>query len=244
MRLIIDPPTPGSKNMSLDEALLHSVAAGASPPTLRFYQWCEPTLSLGYFQKLEDRQQHASSLACPIVRRSSGGGAILHDHELTYSIAMRVDDRFGSRELYTQVHEALIEVLAEWSIAAELFSGEAPADSRQAFLCFQRRTPGDVVLRGAKVCGSAQRRVGSAVLQHGSLILSQSLAARELPGLRELGCDRLPEAKEIIGAWITALQKRLELGRLEQGEWTSLESDAANRWERDRYGESGWLARR
>jgi lipoate-protein ligase A len=244
MRLIIDPPTLGAKNMSLDEALLHSVAAGTSPPTLRFYQWSEPTLSLGYFQKLEDRQQHTSSLACPIVRRSSGGGAILHDQELTYSIAMQVDDRFGSRELYTQVHEALIEVLAGRSMVAELFSGEPPAECRQAFLCFQRRTPGDVVLRGAKVCGSAQRRVGTAVLQHGSLILSQSRAAPELPGLRELGGDRLSETREIIGAWITALHQRLELGSLDQGEWTSLESEEANRWERVRYGEIVWLARR
>jgi hypothetical protein len=157
---------------------------------------------------------------------------------------MRADDRFGSRELYTQVHAALIEVLAGWSIIAELFSGEAPAECRQAFLCFQRRTPGDVVLRGAKVCGSAQRRVGSAVLQHGSLLLSKSLAAPELPGIRDLGGDELPETREIVVAWITALQQRLELGSLLQGEWTSQEREAAGHWERERYGESGWLARR
>lgn len=244
MRLIIDPPSLGVKNMSLDEALLHSVAAGTSPSTLRFYQWSQPTLSLGYFQKLEDRQQHAASRACPIVRRSSGGGAILHDQELTYSIAMRVDDRFGSRELYTQVHAALIEVLAEWSMIAELFSGEPPEERRQAFLCFQRRTPGDVVLRGAKICGSAQRRAGSAVLQHGSLLLLRSPAAPELPGIGDLGGDQLPETREILGAWITALQQRLELGSLIQGEWAFHEQEDADRWETERYGESGWLARR
>src|SRR5688500_20216584 len=86
-RLLLDVPAPGAWNMAVDEALLES-AALENRCTLRFYRWSEPTLSLGYFQRYEDRRQHAASLSCACVRRASGGGAILHDHELTYSLAV------------------------------------------------------------------------------------------------------------------------------------------------------------
>ena len=72
--------------MAVDETLLES-AAETSATTLRFYRWDRPTLSLGYFQQTADRTQHPESADCPLVRRSSGGGAIVHDHELTYSLA-------------------------------------------------------------------------------------------------------------------------------------------------------------
>src|SRR5262245_57717493 len=87
IRLLSDPPAPGAWNMAVDEVLL-TAAAASGQATLRFYTWNEPTLSLGYFQAAADRQQHAASLACTLVRRASGGGAILHDRELTYSVAL------------------------------------------------------------------------------------------------------------------------------------------------------------
>ena len=86
-RLFIDPPAPGSWNMALDETLLESAADGGES-SLRFYGWSQPTLSLGYFQPYDDRCQHAASRNCPAVRRASGGGAILHDREITYSFAL------------------------------------------------------------------------------------------------------------------------------------------------------------
>src|SRR3954447_24341632 len=86
-RLIIDPRAPGPHNMAVDEALLID-AAEHNTAALRFYSWNEPTLSLGYFQNYADRHQHAASLACAVVRRQPGGGAILHDRELTYSLAL------------------------------------------------------------------------------------------------------------------------------------------------------------
>src|SRR6185295_18138238 len=101
MRLLIDPPGGGAWNMAVDEALLET-AATTGQATLRFYQWQEPTLSLGYFQSVADRQQHAASLDCPVVRRASGGGAILPDRELTYSVAL--PQPVASSALYDACH--------------------------------------------------------------------------------------------------------------------------------------------
>ena len=82
--------------MGVDEALLmDAVENGVA--TLRFYQWSEPTLSLGYFQRYADREQHTASRNCAVVRRQTGGGAILHDRELTYSLALPANHRIGSQ---------------------------------------------------------------------------------------------------------------------------------------------------
>src|SRR5581483_5910324 len=82
-RLLIDPPAAGAWNMSVDEMLLERTSAEGGFQ-LRFYQWNEPTLSLGYFQAVQDRAGHEASRGCALVRRLSGGGAILHDRELTH----------------------------------------------------------------------------------------------------------------------------------------------------------------
>src|SRR3569833_2236254 len=84
-RLIVDESRGGELNMAIDELL-----ADAARPVLRFYAWRPATLSLGYFQAYADRHAHAASLGCPVVRRSSGGGAIVHDHEITYSLVVPV----------------------------------------------------------------------------------------------------------------------------------------------------------
>ena len=88
-RLIIDPPAAGSWNMAVDEALLRS-AGESRQLTLRVYQWEQPTLSLGYFQAHERPAEHAASQPCPVVRRATGGGAIVHDREITYSLTAPV----------------------------------------------------------------------------------------------------------------------------------------------------------
>ena len=94
-RWMWDEPASGAWNMALDEALLES--AGDDPmATLRFYRWSEPTLSLGYFQRSAERAAHIASRDCPLVRRASGGGAILHDAELTYSLTIPTTDRWSA----------------------------------------------------------------------------------------------------------------------------------------------------
>src|SRR5438874_5319096 len=145
-RLIIDLPAEGQWNMAVDEALLESAAAGL--PTLRFYPWQVPTLSLGYFQNAADRAQHAASLACPLVRRTTGGGAIVHDRELTYSFAAPQTDRRDARAaaLYNAFHETLADVLASLDVQAHLYRSQPLVEIGQdePFLCFQRRAEGDV----------------------------------------------------------------------------------------------------
>src|SRR3954463_4715971 len=188
--------------MAVDEVLLMDAVENGNA-TLRFYQWSEPTLSLGYFQQLASRQQHFASRNCAVVRRQTGGGAILHDHELTYSLILPPADPLtrNTSQLYNAVHAAFIAALSKDSQNAGLerslkCRGKQAADESQdePFLCFQRKSPGDVVLAQPddstvarvpprKVLGSAQRRHRGAILQHGSLLLEQSTAAPELAGL-------------------------------------------------------------
>jgi lipoate-protein ligase A len=221
-RLLLDPPAAGAWNMAVDETLLQA-AAVEGQCTLRFYQWAEPTLSLGYFQAYADRGQHEASRRAAVVRRASGGGAIMHDFDVTYSLAVPerhplAADRLGT---YRIVHDALVAVLADLGIEASLFACGAPglgcgneiapsqpAFPRQPFLCFQRRAPGDVLVCGEKVAGSAQRRCRGAVLQHGSVLLARSPAAPELAGLKELAAATIL-VEEFIQAWLEELSPAL-----------------------------------
>jgi lipoyl(octanoyl) transferase len=173
--------------MAVDEALLEA-ADEERIATLRFYEWAEATLSLGYFQPAADRRQHPASLECPLVRRSSGGGAILHDRELTYSFAMPMERQSAAHatRLSLSIHEALTAALAMLGISARLCQATGPRSAEQPFLCFARRAVGDLLVSDCKIAGSAQRRRRGAILQHGSVLLASSRFAGELPGLREL----------------------------------------------------------
>jgi lipoate-protein ligase A len=201
-RILFDPPASGAWNMAVDEALLEA-AADERSCALRFYRWEEPTLSLGYFQVYDDRRRHAASASCPVVRRASGGGAILHDVELTYSLAVPNRHPLAVDRLrtYRVVHQALIDVLADWGVPGEWFVGDS---RREAFLCFERRSSGDVLVGGVKVAGSAQRRRRGAVLQHGSVLLARSDAAPELDGIKER-TGMVIRVEELMEAWSARL---------------------------------------
>ncbi|MBB73410.1 MAG: hypothetical protein CMJ75_02725 [Planctomycetaceae bacterium] len=204
--LLIDTPGAGDWNMAVDEWLLQT-AGDRTSPVLRFYRWAEPTLSLGYFQHHADRNQHAGSLNCPFVRRASGGGAILHDKELTYSLTLPINDRFSSMALdhYYDLHRSLIETLGEWSITATLV--DPGQRDNTAFLCFQRRSPGDVVIADTKIAGSAQRRSAGSILQHGSVLLRSSKAAPELPGIQQ-ATDCSIDIDDLMCCWRARLLSR------------------------------------
>jgi lipoate-protein ligase A len=184
-RIIVDrQPASGAWNMAIDEALLETAVAGG-PPTVRWYLWDEATLSLGHFQTMEDVRNDPRFNGLPVVRRLSGGGAVIHHHELTYSCTLPGSHPLAQdpRQLYGLVHGRIIEILAEFGFTTALRGRRTDAGQPGKFLCFGRGDDFDVVTEGHKVLGSAQRRRKGAVLQHGSLVVRQSEWAPEFPGL-------------------------------------------------------------
>ena len=160
-------------NMGLDEALLES-AEGS--PTVRFYSWRPDTLSLGYFQRFSDVP--GVEKAGAVVRRITGGGAIHHVRELTFSIAASLDHplyRGPIADSYTRVHEAIRAALAEVGVPAEIRGArDRVSDRTGTGMCFHKSSAIDLVWGDRKGVGSAQRRKGGRVLHHGSIKLGGS----------------------------------------------------------------------
>lgn len=176
IRVLNDPPMDGPTNMARDEAVMLQVGQNLSPPTLRLYQWISPTISLGYFQRCADYEAlEAPAGDLPVVRRLTGGGAILHDLELTYSLSLPVDHPFlqnGPKRLYEVAHEAITKVLASLDIQVQPCGvSDDSGAAKGPFFCFARRHAYDLLLGDAKMVGSAQRCKPTVVLQHGSIIL-------------------------------------------------------------------------
>lgn len=191
-RLFIETePQPGRWNMAVDEALLDGVIAGA-PPVMRWYQWSEPTLSLGYFQQFAEVQAHPRWQNTPVVRRLTGGGAILHDREWTYSCVIPASSTLVKHpyDLYDIIHNAIIDWFRTAAGISLSMRGVTQHHPVEPALCFLRADSHDICFDGQKVLGSAQRRRKGALLQHGSLILEQSPATPEIPGLCDLSQQR------------------------------------------------------
>lgn len=178
LKLIIDPPLAGQMNMAIDQDILNAVNAGESGPVLRFYRWIEPTISLGYFQKETEVELLDEQLRnLPVVRRITGGGAILHDKELTYSLTVPLEASAAVNDLYSLVHDIIIDQLNDKGINAGYRGFSDTGNSQRGpFFCFARNHSLDIVTSNGKILGSAQRRLKNAVLQHGSLILEKSFS--------------------------------------------------------------------
>lgn len=192
LEVIVEPaPRSGADNMAIDESLLVS-AIEHKTRTLRLYRWREPTVSLGYFQKEDDPVLQTRFAGLPRVWRLSGGGALLHDREITYSITLPDGHPLADAPtlLYDQVHAALVALLNDLGAPAQV-RGEK-REQPEPFLCFGRGDPRDIVLAGHKIVGSAQRRRRGAILQHGALLLEHSPYAPEFPGLFNLA----PETRQ------------------------------------------------
>lgn len=174
LRVLQHPPGPAAWNMGLDEALLRC----AREPTLRLYEWRPAAVSLGWFQRFADFADLPPHV--PIVRRLTGGGAIWHDDELTFALA--VDAEVLGRDVaagYRLLHDAAILALAAIGVVCQRFEDGKPSGARpRDRWCFREPGRDDVVTAHGKILGSAQRRLGGRrprVLHHGSLVLARPL---------------------------------------------------------------------
>ena len=262
-RLLVDPPADGAWNMAVDEAILNAVAAGVAPPTLRFFQWRPACLSLGYFQPYAVVDGEACTASgVGVVRRPTGGRAILHDRELTYSVALPLATLGGDRGVeptYFRLSQALLEGLRASGAWVTLARAEPEPGSGHSPACFDRASAHEILLEGRKVVGSAQVRRAGALLQHGSILFDpqvdallqclrlnpgerdrwQASMVKEIAGL-EGHCECDPAA--LAGAIGSAFARVFGV-RLRPAEATAQERAAALQLVRDKYGNPDWTAR-
>jgi len=172
----------GAENMALDESLARSLAAGEGGPVLRIFRWRPWAVSLGYNQRAEELDAaRCAADGIDIVRRPTGGRAILHAEELTYSVVMRTG-RKSVLQVYNEISAALVHGLALYGVGVALQKSQPdfPAEYRSvtSVPCFTSSARYEIEWQGRKLVGSAQRRFGGpdadAVLQHGSILCGPS----------------------------------------------------------------------
>ncbi len=183
MRIIIHGHNNAFFNMAIDEAISEAVRQKISPPTLRLYQWDRPSISIGYFQKIADIDiDYCNRKGYPVVRRPTGGRAILHDSELTYSFSAGTDSVLFKGVLskdYSLISDAMVLGLKLSGINAQIVSSKKWGSVQQKNpACFKVVSYSEVTVNGTKVIGSAQKRYSNGFLQQGSILLNFN--AREL----------------------------------------------------------------
>ncbi len=172
-RLIDSGPSTASYNMAVDEAIAVSVRSGAVPPTLRLYGWDRPSVSLGAFQKTVDvNERYCEDNRIPVVRRPTGGRAIFHGDELTYSFSSKNEGFFsrGLLDSYRQLSAAFRSALETLGLNVTMKEGrESGRNLNRTPLCFRVASYGEISFRERKLIGSAQKRWKDGFLQQGSL---------------------------------------------------------------------------
>jgi lipoyl(octanoyl) transferase len=218
--LFLHGALPGSYNMAVDEVLLDRVSDPSCPPTtfLRFYQWKRPTLSLGFSQKASRvvNFPFCEALKIDLVRRITGGKAVLHDQELTYAVISNDAVYFPGNDIattYERIALALSFGLDRLGIKTTLAPG-VPSAFRTASTpsCFATANHFEILCRGQKLVGSAQRRTRRGFLQHGSILIdfdfflldgamearpNGASSSKNITSLRKI-LGRLPEVSQVI----------------------------------------------
>ena len=259
-RLLVEAAAGGAWNMAVDEVLLDGVAAGTTPPTLRFYQWMPPCLSLGYFQPFDVVDvDGCRALGIEVVRRPTGGRAILHDRELTYSVALPASllgHDGGVLPSYYRLSLALQDGLSGLGVPATLAPESVGSSGQHGPVCFDRPSAHEILLNGRKLVGSAQMRRGGGLLQHGSILIEPRIdkltACLRLPdgtnsrsidtgvaGLAELGVTDATQ----IAATIAAAFARSFGVNLVEATLGPAEKVAAKAIARSKYQSAGWTER-
>ena len=177
-RLIIDGNLQGARNMARDVAFLEAVADGKALPTVRLYGWDPPCLSLGRHQGIEAADlKFCRAEGIDVVRRPTGGRALLHHLELTYAVIAPLNESpmpRGLQEAYRAICSALVRAVRTLGVDAELTRGEVNLQlpsPKTTIPCFEAPAGGEVVVGGRKLIGSAMRAHGGAILQHGAILL-------------------------------------------------------------------------
>ena len=266
-RLIIDKPTLGKRNMAVDEAIMNAVIAGESAPTLRFYAWEPACLSLGYGQSVRDADlERIADRGWHIVRRATGGRAILHVDEVTYSLAFPDTHSLaegGIIESYRRISAGLMRGLELLNLhtASERKEGRV---RHSGPVCFETPSHYEITTTdGRKLVGSAQLRRRGGVLQHGTLPLHgdvtricdaltfDSVAVRDdakmtvrrrAATLQDALGDILPW-QQVVDALIIGFQETFAVD-LVPGALSAQEIADADRIEAEKYGTQAWTERR
>jgi lipoyl(octanoyl) transferase len=200
-RLINEGPGDPAWNMAVDEALAREQGKGC-PPTLRIYTWTPPAISFGYFQKTDGvRFDELRRLGIVPVRRITGGRAVLHLGDFSYSITAPCNAQIpvGVRESYRYLCRGFLAAFGMLGIHANMGyekSGRSAPDT-----CFALSTDTDIVFKGRKFAGSFQKRIGSSLLQHGSILLRPQ--TKILFHIYESGETR---SQELLSTQITCLE--------------------------------------
>lgn len=211
-RCVVHGPGRGAWNMAVDEALMAAARRGET--ILRFYAWDPPCLSLGRHQAARDRydRDEIARRGLDVVRRPTGGRAVYHHRELTYSVTAPAGAWGSLRESYARINRGLLRGLAGLGApaAAARARSRAPGPSTRA--CFRDPLPGEIVSGRRKLVGSAQRRDRGALLQHGSILLhDDQTVADELR--RDGGADQETVRAAALAEVMDELPSR---GRLEE----------------------------
>ncbi|MCS7179391.1 MAG: biotin/lipoate A/B protein ligase family protein [Anaerolineae bacterium] len=255
-RLIWFGAADGPTQMAVDEAIWQGVGEERVPPTLRLYAWEPPCLSLGRHQSAEEVDREALVVAgYGLVRRPTGGRAILHIDELTYAVAVPLSDPLARGDLLAscrRISQGLLAALA-WLGVRDATSHERKSSTLTGPVCFE--TPGEfeIVVGRRKLIGSAQMRGRGALLQHGALPLTGDIA--RICSFLNPPVDptrvraRATTLAEVLGrevSWEEAAQAVAQgfacaLGlRLEPGELTPWEIETAQRLRQEKYAAEGW----
>ncbi len=259
-RLLRCGPANGATNMAIDEAIARAVAAGLAPPTLRLYAWAPPCLSLGRAQPLADVDLEARRAAgFDLVRRPTGGKAILHADELTYSVIVPESEprvAGGIIESYRRLSKGLVCALEELGVPHVAISQRAERRSPDSPVCFEEPSDYEITAGGRKLVGSAQMRARGAVLQHGAIPLDGDIAriclvladhpgpayvhSRATTVAEELG--RLVTWDEAADALVRGFARAMNL-RLEPGSLTDKERDWVEELRTQKYATDAWTRR-
>jgi lipoate-protein ligase A len=266
-RLLLTPEAPGAWNMAVDEAILEAATHREVLPTLRLYAWNPPCLSLGYAQPISDvDESRLEEFGWDLVRRPTGGRAILHTDELTYSVCGPEDEPVLAGDIlssYKRLSSAILAAIEQIGISVQALPQKKNANSKSPEpVCFEVPSNYEITADGKKLVGSAQARRQGGVLQHGTLPLygdltrivqvlsfpsqtSRGQAAERLlsrAATLHTALGEIVSWKQAADSFIQAFQNTLDL-ELAPGQLTEAERTRAEQLVDKKYGNPAWVKR-